>query len=404
MAWAAGASGCRRRRAQAAATGVRVRRAVRAAAERPALSVGGSGGKRGSLLNGKQAAALRTWAGRPRAARRGCSCTSRPSRSRWSTPSRRIFGRMKTMRLVLSVWRLRVLNNCAEHRDAAEVGHALLAADVAVLDQAAQHDDAAVFDEHVGADGALVGDEAVRVAGVAGERRALELDLELHQRASALICGVILRMVPTSSRWTVVKGFTSPLLPVLPVLVYEPVMNGTSCATLSSASWLSIVTADGVAMMLVFESPWMARSIAAKFTPVAAMRPMPKVVPVLSADAAHWQGCRSPAPAAARFTPPTGCWKVPSGVSLSSSRPHGPVHAELGVLVHVDVDDDRFDQHLHAADVELVDHAHERAHDLGGRGDDQRVGLGLGPDGGGAVGARRDAAARRRRPPAARPW
>ena len=48
--------------------------------------------------------------------------------------------------------------------------------------------------------------------------RALELDLELHQRAAFVICGVILRMVPTSSRWTVVNGFTSPLLPVLPVL------------------------------------------------------------------------------------------------------------------------------------------------------------------------------------------
>ena len=90
---------------------------------------------------------------------------------------------MKTMRLVLSVWRLRVLNSCAEHRNAAEVGHALFAADVAVLDQAAEHDDAAVFDEHVGVDRALVGDEAVGIARVSGERGALELDLELHQRA-----------------------------------------------------------------------------------------------------------------------------------------------------------------------------------------------------------------------------
>ena len=51
------------------------------------------------------------------------------------------------------------LEQRADHRDAAQVGHALLAADVAVLDQAAEHHDAAVFDEHVGADGALVGDE-----------------------------------------------------------------------------------------------------------------------------------------------------------------------------------------------------------------------------------------------------
>ena len=61
-------------------------------------------------------------------------------------------------------------------------------------------------------------------------------------------------------------------------------MNGTSCATFSCASWLSMVTADGVAIRLVFESPCSARIIAAKFTPVAAMRPIPKVVP-----------CRAPA-------------------------------------------------------------------------------------------------------------
>jgi hypothetical protein len=121
-----------------------------------------------------------------------------------------------------------------------------------------------------------------------------------------LTCGVILRIVPTSWRCTVVKGFTLPPASLVPVLVYEPVTKGTSCATFSSASWLSIVTVEGVAMMLVFESPWIARNIAAKFTPVAAMRPMPKVVPVpsngfpplgLSIDCAR----------EARFTPPTGC-------------------------------------------------------------------------------------------------
>ena len=153
-------------------------------------------------------------------------------------------------------------------------------------------------------------------------------------------------------------------------------------------------------MMLVFESPWIARNMAAKFTPVVAMRPMPNVVPVPSSGLAL-DGLSIDWASEARFTPPTGCWNVPSGASAVVVRPHGPVHAELGVLVHVDVDDDGFDEHLHAADVEFVDHAHERAHDLGGRGDDQRVGLRLRPDGGGAIGAGGDAArgatARRRR-------
>ena len=76
------------------------------------------------------------------------------------------------------------LEQLADERDAAEVGHALLAARRAVADQAAEHHDAAVLDEHVGVHGALVGDEAVRVARGAGELRALELDLELHQRAA----------------------------------------------------------------------------------------------------------------------------------------------------------------------------------------------------------------------------
>ena len=67
---------------------------------------------------------------------------------------------------------------------------------------------------------------------------------------------------------------------MLPVLVNWPVMNGTSCATLISASWLSIVTVEGVAITLVFDRRCSARIIAAKFTPVAAIRPMPNVVPV----------------------------------------------------------------------------------------------------------------------------
>ena len=131
-----------------------------------------------------------------------------------------------------------------------------------------------------------------------------------------LSCGVILRMVPTSWRCTVVKGFTSPW--PLPVLVYWPVMNGTSWATLICASWLSMVTADGVEIRLVFESPCSARIIAAKFTPVAAMRPMPKVVPVPSAAGAL-EGLSTACASCARLTPPTGDWNVPRGMLLLSS-------------------------------------------------------------------------------------
>ena len=123
------------------------------------------------------------------------------------------------------------------------------------------------------------------------------------------------------------------------------------------------------------------------------MRPMPKVVPVPS-QRVRSPGCRSPAASVRQVHAADRLLERADGnARVVVFGPHGPVHAELGVLVHVDVDDDGFDQHLHAADVELVDHAHERAHDLGGRGDDQRVGFGLRPDGGGAIGARRHAAA-----------
>ena len=53
-----------------------------------------------------------------------------------------------------------------------------------------------------------------------------------------------------------------------------------------------------------------------------------------------------------------------------------PVDAELDGLVGRHLDDDRLDQHLRAADVELVDDRHQRPHHLGRRGDDQGVGLG----------------------------
>ena len=113
----------------------------------------------------------------------------------------------------------------------------------------------------------------------------LELSIEsfiITAVPSAEIVGVTLRMVPTSSRWMVWKGLTAPLVAV-PVLENWPVTNGTSCATLSSASWLSIVMAEGVAMMLVCESLWIARSTAAKFTEP------------LSRCARHPEWCRSAA-------------------------------------------------------------------------------------------------------------
>ena len=84
----------------------------------------------------------------------------------------------------------------------------------------------------------------------------------------SLICGVIFRLVPTSSRWIVWNGFTLPLLP-LPVFVNCPVRNGTSWPTLISASSLSSVTICGVETMFVSASPRSAFSIAAQLVPLS---------------------------------------------------------------------------------------------------------------------------------------
>ena len=144
----------------------------------------------------------------------------------------------------------------------------------------------------------------------------------------SLICGVILRMVPTSCRWIVWKGFR--LLPVLPpVLVYCPVTNGTSCATLISASWLSIVTIEGVAIMLVVESPRSARSTAAKSTPPLPRRPTPTVVPrgtLVSVVGSVAARARS-----TMLTPPTGSMKPPTALSalLPSTSQLTPSSADL---------------------------------------------------------------------------
>ena len=107
-------------------------------------------------------------------------------------------------------------------------------------------------------------------------------------------------------------------------------MKGTSCATFSSASWLSIVTADGVAITLVSVSPRMARTMAAKLTPVPAMRPMPMVVPcssVVLALAGFWI-----APArSTMLVPPTGLTKAAAGtfVPLEKAAQLMPSSASL---------------------------------------------------------------------------
>ena len=139
-----------------------------------------------------------------------------------------------------------------------------------VRDQAAEHDDAAVLDQHVGVDRALVGDQVHGALRALREARALQLDLQHHR--IAVVRADLRRHLEDRADFLALNGLEgidgAVLVP--PVLVNWPVTNGTSCATLSSASWLSMVIVEGVAMMLLSLSPRMARSIAPKFTPVVA--------------------------------------------------------------------------------------------------------------------------------------
>ena len=112
----------------------------------------------------------------------------------------------------------------------------------------------------------------------------LEASCEIFSitESPSLICGVILRMLPTSSRWMVWNGLLNALsrrrCPSR-WSVYWPVTNGTSCAILISASSLSSVTIDGVAMMLVLPWPPMARISAAQLKPFSTIWPTPIVRP-----------------------------------------------------------------------------------------------------------------------------
>ena len=95
----------------------------------------------------------------------------------------------------------------------------------------------------------------------------------------SLICGVIFRLVPTSSRWIVWNGFTLPLLP-LPVLEYWPGEERHFLADLD-LGFLVVERHDmrrrddvrvGVAVQRVDRT-------AAQLVPVSLILPMPNVMP-----------------------------------------------------------------------------------------------------------------------------
>jgi hypothetical protein len=80
-----------------------------------------------------------------------------------------------------------------------------------------------------------------------------------------------------------------------------------------------MVTAEGVAITLVFESLCNARIIAAKFTPLLAMRPRPNVVPEGMPTSAAPPGSSTARARSTRFTPATGLRNPPTGILVSLS-------------------------------------------------------------------------------------
>src|SRR5580693_4054953 len=79
------------------------------------------------------------------------------------------------------------------------------------------------------------------------------------------------------------------------------------------ASWLSLVSTEGVAMTLVSVSLRMARNMAAKLMPLLATRPRATVVPFSSAEL-MLVGLTTALARSTRLAPPTGVRKVAPGM------------------------------------------------------------------------------------------
>jgi len=73
-----------------------------------------------------------------------------------------------------------------------------------------------------------------------------------------------------------------------------------------------MVNAEGVAMMLLFVSVRIARTMAAKLSPEAARRPTPRVVPWSSVVLTFAGFCAAPA-RSTMLVPPIGLTKAPIG-------------------------------------------------------------------------------------------
>ncbi len=193
--------------------------------------------------------------------------------------SRRIFGRRKTSKLLFCREPLRDLNRLPSSGIAPSTGtRSSLSVTVSCIRPPSTMMPPSSIRMVVLIERLLVEMSAESASFAPGEESSCSI---LSWMASpSLMCGVTLRMVPTSSRWMVSNGLVVPLTAAVE-LVYWPVISGISCVTFTSASSLFMVMTRGVEMMLLVPSLRRAWMMAAKPLPVLELYvPTAKVAPV----------------------------------------------------------------------------------------------------------------------------
>ena len=370
---------CRRRRSRPRPSVALARSAGVSPAARPRTGqqsggTSASSGQRRLPLAGHQ----RDLAVVRRAAGRGCSCTSL-GLDRRLPPSRRMRGRMNTIRLVLvlstrgSGTGRRAPGCCRAPAPAASVSRT----SSEIRPPSTMH--AAVVDQHAGVIVRLLVTRSV-ARDLPGCAAMLEASCEIF-RSTVSPLGDLRRDLEDDADFLALDGLER-IDRAAAGRRRVGVLAGDERHLLGDLDLrLLVVEGDdrGLDTMLVLPWPPIARSSAAQLKPSATIWPTPMVRPLGTAgDAVGVQDALQDLPdpgAVDRLHEAAGGQQVAVGVAVADH----PVDAEVHGLVERHLDQDGLDQHLGAADVEAVDDGHQRAHDLGRCGHDEGVGLAAPP-------------------------
>ncbi len=286
-------------------------------------------------------------------------------------------------------------------RDRAQHRHTILALVHRVLHQAAEHDDAAVLDENGGLDGALVGRYVGGIGQLGARRGVFLLDLELYGVAFADVRGhlenradlfTLNRLERTGGaadrcgRTGVRAGDQRYLLGDLHlrflVVHGDHPRRGDDVARAVAAQGLNqggetlagarVVGADG------------------EGGAIRDLRGDARARGEAGCGAARI-GCRGClAQIAARRRQRGGGQVDDAGTGAAGQIDHAvaqvgtaveqPLHAQIGALIDIHLDDQGLHFDLRPADIELVDHRHQVLHDLGRCGHDEGIGGDIRPN------------------------